>query len=93
MPTVRPAIGQPRRLPQHAQKGIVRELNDSLTGDPGLRLLETTSKPSRLYTGGALTPQRFIRPPASAVGPEALELASVKIVTRRSYGRTRGRPA
>jgi hypothetical protein len=87
--------GQFARLPfppHSPQGGVFAELVSGLTGEPGLRLAETTSKPGRTFTGSLDGVQTFMRP-ASPNSPDTLEVSPVAAgVARRTLSRTRGRP-
>lgn len=71
-----------------ASLSIVEELADQLTSSPGLTAAPTTGR--RLFTGGALAPQQFVRPPAGA--NSALEVARQQVNARRTLGQSRGAP-
>jgi hypothetical protein len=82
--------------PTNPTAAVVRELGDSLTGDPGIRLAGATGR-RRFYAGG-LTVQEF---PAAFSGAgsgpatdEALAAAAIQAGTRRrSLGQFRGLPS
>lgn len=76
--------------PQALDRSMHAEVLDSLTGDPALRLRETTGRAR--FTGGSLTLQRFARVPGRPGSPEQLEMLPVAINTRRSLNRFRGFP-
>jgi hypothetical protein len=76
------------RDPQDGPLAVLRELQDGLTGDPGLRLAPATGH--RRYTGGAVNVQSFVRTAAGPNSDEALQLAPMRVNWRRSLNRIRG---
>ncbi|HUR85650.1 MAG TPA: hypothetical protein VMY78_09915 [Solirubrobacteraceae bacterium] len=76
------------RSPQRLAPLITSSLLGSLQGDPGLRLIGTTGR--RIFGGGALMPQRFVRPPQPN-DADTIARASTQINTRLSLNRARGR--
>lgn len=82
-----------RHLPprsQRAQDAIDRGVLSSMLEDPAKRLVETTSRPGRTYTGTDLVVQRFLGPPAGPNDVASLQLAPVSVNARRALGRNRG---
>jgi hypothetical protein len=71
---------------------IVRDLQDSMTGDPGIRL--ASSRGRRAFRGGGLDLQKFPLGVTSPASDEALSDLPVKAGTRsRALGQFRGTPA
>jgi hypothetical protein len=92
MPVPRGQFAEQQPLPHSPHGGVIVELLASLTGDPGLRVAETTSRPGATFTGSLDGVQRFTRP-ASPNQEETLEAAVLAVgVQRRALSRTRGRP-
>lgn len=97
----RPIGGVPRRPigqfagnapdPNDPTAAIVRELGDSLTGDPGLRLASSRGK--RQFRGGGPSPQTFPIGVTAPASDEQMAAAVIKGGTRsRALGQFRGTP-
>lgn len=67
--------------PQDPTLAANRELLDSMTGDPGVRL--AGGRGGRKFRAGGLTPQRFAEPQGGANSTEAIEALPIKAGTRR----------
>jgi hypothetical protein len=76
------------RSPQRLASALVLDLQQSLQGEPALRAARTTGR--KIFGGGGLMPQRFVRPPQPN---DASSIASVaqSMNTRRALNRARGR--
>jgi hypothetical protein len=81
-----------RDEPQATDVAEAGELRSSLLGPGGVRVALTSLK-GRRYTGGALSPQTFLAPPAYPNHPDSLETAARTGVGnyRRALNRQRGR--
>lgn len=73
--------------PQDGPLAVLRQFQDSLTGDPGLRLAPARGR--MRWTGGAINVQTFVRPPNNP-NTEAMELAPMRVNWRRSLNKIRG---
>jgi hypothetical protein len=75
-------------VPQEPTTAIFRGFIDALTDQPGIRLAQATGR--RIYTGGALTPQRFAHPPSEINAADSVRAAQLHMNTRRTLGKQRG---
>jgi hypothetical protein len=81
-----------RHMPPRSQRisaAITTDLLDQLQGEPALRVATTTGRTARTYSGGALTPQRFLSP-APPNSPGDLSVVPVQINARSALSKTRG---
>ncbi len=82
-----------RRSPQRdPHESIVEVLQGSLIGPVGMTASDTTAKPGRTFLGGAVQPQRFVRPTAAPM-PNDVEALTGQMPAnyRRTLNRGRGR--
>jgi hypothetical protein len=78
--------------PSNPTAAIVRELQNSLTGDPGLRLASSRGK--RVFRSGGLVVQDFPHSNGTVSSLESLETLPLKAGTRsRALGQMRGTPS
>jgi hypothetical protein len=77
--------------PQDPSSAIATDLKDSLSDQPGLRL--GAGPAARIFFGGALTPQRFTRPPAETNDADAVRAATLHVNAPRLFTKTRGQVA
>lgn len=80
--------GAIHRPPQQLAAVLINSLQGSVRGDPALRTIGTTGR--KIFGGGALMPQRFVRPPQPN-DAAALQDVGQAINTRRALNRARGR--
>lgn len=77
------------RSPQRLASVLINDLQQSLQGDPAIRVTDTGGR--RLFGGGGLSPQTFVRP-AGPNDPAALaQDAGRQINTRLALNRSRGK--
>lgn len=77
--------------PNNATAAVVRELQNSLTGDPGIRLASSRGK--RVFRAGGLVVQDFPHSNGTISSEEALAALPLKVGTRsRALGQMRGTP-
>jgi hypothetical protein len=79
--------------PTNPTAAIVRDLQDALTGDPGLRLASSRGK--RVFRAGGLVVQAFPHANGGVASEAALEALPLKAAGSRSraLGQFRGTPA
>lgn len=89
---MRHLFGQHRSPQRDPHASIVDGLLGTLIGPAGLAASDTTAKPGRTFLGGAVQPQRFVRPTAAPM-PNDREAMTGQMPAnhRRTLNRARGR--
>lgn len=84
-------FGQHRSPQRDPHESIVGVLQGSLIGPAGMAASDTTAKPGRTFLGGAVQPQRFVRPTAAPM-PNDREAMTGQMPAnyRRTLNRGRG---